>query len=519
MSRVRLGSVRGRVVSYVSQDPATGLNPALRIGAHLDEVLLVHEQSLTRAGRNVRVRMALEEVDLPTDREFITRFPHQLSGGQQQRVLLALAFLTNPQLVVLDEPTTALDVTTQARILETIRNLCRKRGAAAVYISHDLAIVRNLVDRVLVLYAGRIAESASAETLFTHPAHPYTRGLLDATPHAFRARDLRPIAGEPATPGSRPAGCAFAPRCPNAHADCSTTTVAPKRVQVAHDVACLYPLTLQEPRVESLAEPVVELRRSSNQPLLAARSLRASYAQRQVLFDVNLELHRGECVALVGESGSGKTTLARALTGLGEQVHGEVSFNRTVLPLRVHDRDAIARSAIQYVFQNPYRALNPTKTVGQTLTAAVRHFFDVSAEEADERVVRALERVALRPSCRSLYPRELSGGERQRIAIARAIVCDPQVLICDEVTSALDVSVQATILQLLRNLQDDGLAILFVTHDLAVVRSIADHVVVLQYGRVVESGHVSTVLTLPSHDYTRELVRNSPTFSREVHVH
>lgn len=518
LSRTGLRSVRGRVVSYVSQDPATGLNPALRLSAHLNEMLLVHEPSLTREGRNVRVRLALEEVGLPADSEFLARFPHQLSGGQQQRALLALAFLTNPKLIVLDEPTTALDVTTQAKILETIRALCRRRGAAAVYISHDLAIVRNLVDRVIVLYAGRIVEAGPSNLLFTSPAHPYTRGLLDATPNASRDGELRPIAGEPATPGARPAGCAFAPRCPRATAACASYNIRPTLLNLQHEVACVHPMTAQEttPQVSAFVQTE---RQRAGVALLTARGIDASYAARQVLFDVNLDLFRGECVALVGESGSGKTTLARGLAGLGEQFSGRVKLNQSVLPNKLSKRDRDARSAIQYVFQNPYRALNPTQTVGQILTTVVRHFFGVDAQDAEQRAAQALERVALRRDTLRLYPRELSGGERQRVAIARAIVCEPQVLICDEVTSALDVSVQATILQLLRELQDDGLAILFVTHDLGVVRSIADHVVVLRHGRVVESGPASEVLSAPNHDYTRELLRNSPALPHDAHVH
>lgn len=518
LSKTRLGAVRGRVVSYVSQDPATGLNPALRLSAHLNEVLLAHEPSLTRAGRNARVRLALEDVGLPSDAEFLARFPHQLSGGQQQRALLALAFLTNPKLIVLDEPTTALDVTTQAKILQTIRVVCRKHGAAAVYISHDLAIVRNLVDRVIVLYAGRIVESGPSDVLFSNPAHPYTRGLLEATPSATRSGELRPIAGEPAAPGARPSGCAFAPRCPRATAACAADVIRPTLLRAEHEATCVHPISAEQTalRVSALVQPG---RRSAGVALLTARGIEAAYATQQVLFDVNLDLFPGECVALVGESGSGKTTLARGLAGLGDQFSGHVELSRTLLPNKVSKRECYARNAIQYVFQNPYRALNPTQPVGQILTTVVRHFFGLNTQEAEQRAALALERVALRRDTLDLYPRELSGGERQRVAIARAIVCEPQVLICDEVTSALDVSVQATILQLLRELQDDGLALLFVTHDLGVARSIADHVVVLRNGRVVESGPASEVLSLPSHDYTRELLRNSPVLPHDTHVH
>jgi peptide/nickel transport system ATP-binding protein len=510
LSRADLRRIRGRVVSYVSQDPATALNPVLRLGAQLEEVLVVHEPALSSAERKRRVKRALSDVGLPDDDEFSTRFAHQLSGGQQQRVLLALAFLPNPRLIVLDEPTTALDVSTQAKVLETLRNLCSRHQTAAVYISHDLATVRNLVDRVLVLYAGKLAESAASGVIFTSPAHPYTRGLLDATPSAVRARHLRPIAGEPASPGSRPSGCAFAPRCAKRTAVCSASEPPLRELSAGQTIACFNPLTTEDVPTQSHRGWVTEQPLTDTPPLMVARRLRAGYGAQQVLFDVDLELHAGECLALVGESGSGKTTLARALAGLAEQATGELTFAQRPLAFAAAKRDAITRRGLQYVFQNPYRALNPTKSVRQILTEALRHFFPVTAVEAEERVANVLERVALRRECIDDYPRELSGGERQRIAIARALLCEPRVLICDEVTSSLDVSVQASILKLLRSLQDDGLSLLFVTHDLGVVRTIADRVMVLHQGRVVETGSVSNVLLRPSAAYTRELVQHSP---------
>ncbi len=509
----QLRAWRGKRISYVAQDPATALNPVLRIGNQLHEVLIVHEPALDQLGRQRRVLAMLRDVGLPADPEFLQRFPHQLSGGQQQRILLALAFLLRPSLIVLDEPTTALDVTTQARILATIRSLCGQYGVAAVYVSHDLAVVRHLVDRVIVLYAGRVAEVASREALFAHPAHPYSRGLLAAIPDVAQRRVLQPIPGQAPAPGTRPAGCAFAPRCARRQDDCVHSSPTAIELAPRHTVACFHPVPESEPLL------VRDLREAAKgadpqMPLLESKGIDAAYGPKQVLFDVAFGLGRGECLALVGESGSGKTTLARALAGLGEHAEGEVYYDGEPLPLRTRARNNEVRRQIQYVFQNPYRALNPRKTVNQALRTVLDHFFPkIGEQEAQRRVFRALERVALQPQLADAWPRELSGGERQRVAIARALVCEPSLLICDEITSSLDVSVQATILQLLRSLQDDGLSILFVTHDLGVVRAIADRVVVLREGRVVESGTVESVLDRPTAAYTRMLVNDSPSLS------
>lgn len=518
----KLRRIRGRRVGYVSQDPATALNPLLRIGALFDEVLLVHEPKSTPAQRRERILQTLGDVGLPQNPELLERFPHQLSGGQQQRVLLALAFLPNPHLIVLDEPTTALDVTTQAHVLATIRELCTKRQAAAVFISHDLSSVRYLVDQVLVLYAGRTVETAPRETLFGAPKHPYTRGLLDATPSDVRARHLRAIPGEPAAPGLRPNGCSFHPRCGRVQPTCAAAppSLVPLGLRggstprgSTHLVACYNPAPSSDVPTQPQRHWAADLATPAPRPLLTARALRAGYGARQVLFDVDLDLYRGECLALVGESGSGKTSLARVLAGLAEHAEGQLRFAAEDLPLPGSRRSVAAHRTLQYVFQNPYRALNPTKTVRQILTDAVRHFFPSTAAEAERRVLGALDRVALRAQCVDLYPRELSGGERQRIAIARALVCEPLVLICDEVTSSLDVSVQAAILKLLRQLQDGGLSLLFVTHDLGVVRTIADRVAVLHEGRIVETGSVAQVMLRPSAPYTRQLVQSSARLS------
>jgi peptide/nickel transport system ATP-binding protein len=509
-----LRRARGSLIGYVAQDPATALNPALRIGSLLRETLGAHQIELDRAAQQQRIVETLRDVGLPDDAQFLRRFPHQLSGGQQQRVMLALAFVLRPALIVLDEPTTALDVTTQAHILATLRRLCKSQGIAAVYVSHDLAVIKDLVDRVMVMYAGRIVEVAQREMLFHQPAHPYTRGLLAAIPDVAQRRDLPAIAGHAPAPGQRPQGCAFAPRCPRRLAACSVLEPQLQALSSQQRVACLAPHLQPLQRVaQACVAPVTDS--VERTPLLQIKDLNVAY-DRQVLFDVSLQVSAGECLALVGESGSGKTSLARAVAGLGENAEGELFYAGGLLSLSARQRDGAQRHQIQYIFQNPYRALNPRQSVFQTLSAPLEHFFGIKGAAARERVEAVLKRVSLPASVADLYPHSLSGGERQRVAIARALVCEPRLLICDEITSALDVSVQASILALLRQLQGEGLTLLFVTHDLGVVRAIADRVLVLKSGRVVEQGRVDQVLDQPQAAYTRTLLENSPTLAGGV---
>ncbi|MGC0416068.1 dipeptide ABC transporter ATP-binding protein [Embleya sp. AB8] len=499
-----LRRLRGTRISYVPQDPATALDPGRRIRSHLAEVLAVHRPELDRRARRSAVAAALAEVGLPADDAFARRFPHQLSGGQQQRVLLALAFVLRPRVIVLDEPTTALDVSTQARVLATVRELCRAHDVAAVYVSHDLAVVRHLADRVVVLYAGRVVEEAPTAELFAKPRHPYTRGLLAAAPDAGERRTPTAIPGRAPQPGRRPSGCAFAPRCASATPTCAT---APTLSGDARRVSCHHPVG---PAAPVDVEPPIAIPPFAGPVVLEASGVHAGYAGRSVLHDVSVRLTAGACVAVVGESGSGKTTFARALAGLGEPTAGTLHGHGEPLAWPAAARPAQARRRIQYVFQNPYRALNPRLTVRRTLAAPIRHFFAPGREETERLVVEALARVSLPAGTADAHPRELSGGERQRVAIARALVCRPEVLICDEITSALDVSVQAAILDLLAGLRADGLAVLFVTHDLGVVRTVADEVTVLAAGRVVEHGPTAEVLDHPTHPYTRALIADSP---------
>jgi peptide/nickel transport system ATP-binding protein len=503
----QLRALRGGTVSYVPQDPASALNPALRIGTQLEETLEAHSYP---GSRSDRLREMLAEVLLPQEDSFLRRYPHQLSGGQQQRVGLAMAFACRPRVIVLDEPTTGLDVTTQAHVLETVRTLCSAHGVAALYVSHDLAVVSALADRVAVMYAGRIVELGPERTLFRASAHPYARRLVEAIPELSGRHALEGIGGTAPRPGQRPVGCFFAPRCHLALDICESEFPPTERIADDHVVRCYRHQEVlgaaARPRT-----PAHELPTPEPSALIEVEGLDALHGARQVLFGIELTVRPRECVALVGESGSGKTTLARCIAGLHRDFTGSLKLQGSPLAAGARARDRATRQKLQYIFQSPYNSLNPRKTIGQIVGQPVRLFFDVDRDEIEDRVAATLERVRLSPSVMPRYPYELSGGERQRVAIARALAASPSVLVCDEVTSALDVSVQAAIIDLIAQLQREmELGLLFVTHNLALIRTIAESVAVMSGGRIVESGRVDEVLDSPKNAYTKALLADTP---------
>ena len=503
--------LRGKLVSYVPQDPASALSPAMRIGKQLDEALSEHGFGASDSDRRERIAEMLGEVLLPSDEAFLKRYPHQLSGGQQQRVALAMAFANRPRVIVLDEPTTGLDVTTQAHVLETVRALCELHGVAAVYVSHDLAVVATLATRVAVMYGGRLAEVGPTGTLFRLAAHPYTRRLVEAIPELSGKHALVGIPGTAPRPGHRPSGCFFTPRCPYAVEHCSQAAPELETVGEEHQVRCFrYADVLRDAAAaRTVATPTPDI--DALDALVTAVGVDASYGDRQVLHDVELVIRPRECLALVGESGSGKTTLARCIAGLHSSYTGTISYRGRALEPGARARDATARQEIQYVFQSPYNSLNPRKTIGQIVGQPLRHFFDVGGSEARARVKGALERVQLSTTCLNRYPHQLSGGERQRAAIARALIAEPQLLVCDEVTSALDVSVQAAIIDVLAELQRElDIGLLFVTHNLALIRTLSQEVAVMSEGRIVERGLVDGVLDAPQAAYTKKLLSDTP---------
>lgn len=503
----QLRAVRGAKVAYVPQDPSAALNPTLRVGLQLREALSSHPGAVEDA--DARVIEVLADAHLDASTGILKRYPHQLSGGQQQRVALAMAFACRPSLIVLDEPTTGLDVSTQRHVLETVRSLCGSYGVAAVYVSHDLAVVGGLVSEVAVMYAGRVIELGSTEQVFSQPVHPYTRGLLAAVPSPERSEILSGIEGQPPRPGRRPKGCSFAPRCTYAVGSCTVETPAPV-VADGRLVRCL--------RASELGRGTPQRRgvlasapTGPGDALLELRGVSASYGRSPVLHDVSLAVSPESCTAVVGESGSGKTTLARCIVGLHPGWTGEMTFDGNGLPHGARRREKDLLKRIQYIFQNPYTSLNPRKTIDQIISQPLQHFFDMSARERSARVAEVLDDVSLGSDFLNRYPDQLSGGERQRVAIARAIVVEPDLLVCDEVTSALDVSVQAVIVELLRRLQiQRHLAMIFITHNLALVRSIAQSAIVLSEGRVVEVGSVEQVLEHPQDEYTIRLIRDVP---------
>ncbi len=501
--------LRGEEIAYVPQDPASALNPSIRIGRQIVELMELRGLG-TQESRLQGARDGLAEVGLPNDDEFLRRYSHQLSGGQVQRVALAMAFLPKPKVLVLDEPTTGLDVTTQGMVLQTMSELCRSHGVAALYVTHDLAVIANIADRVAVMYAGQVAELGSRDTVFNHPSHPYTRALLDSIPHLTHARRLGGIPGRTPAPGARPSGCRFHDRCEFATDECARTEPELREVDAGHAVRCL---RVGEIGSWDISRGFVADTDPSKARdiILGIEDLGVFYGRKQVVFDVSFDLGKAEVVALVGESGSGKTTISRCVGGLHKDWTGTIAFEGTPLGHGARKRSATDRKRIQYIFQNPYLSLNPRLTIEAIVKRPMELFGIASGKEATDRVVELLDQVALGPAVLRYQASRLSGGERQRVAIARALAAEPDVLVCDEITSALDVSVQGSIVSLLEELRvSRGISMLFVTHNLALVRSIADRVQILNAGRVVESGSVVEVMDSPQQEYTRRLLANSP---------
>jgi oligopeptide/dipeptide ABC transporter ATP-binding protein len=504
---------RGRTISYVAQDPSSALDPTVRIGRAVEEMFDVHG-----GGRARGVEALLSAVGLPADERFRRRYPHEVSGGQRQRVSIATALACEPRVVVLDEPTTGLDVITQARVLGEIRRIRDQFGIALVYVSHDLAVVSEIADEIAVLYAGRIVEHATTGAL-ARPRHPYTRGLLNSIPDHTLPRKLVPMRGIAAGVGAWPHGCAFAPRCDQVVPACLAQLPALIDTGGGWDVRCpeferTPPLALGEPVTSGAVadEPAA---------VLAISGLRATYGAGRELatavHDLSFQIRRGACLALVGESGSGKTTAARCIAGLHRPAAGSILLDGKPLAAHARDRSREDRRRIQIIFQNPFESLNPRHRVGAAIIRPARILRGLDDAAGERELADLLEQVRLPARVAQRFPGELSGGERQRVAIARALAAHPAVLVCDEVTSSLDVSVQAAVLDLLDGLRRSlGLAILFITHDLGVVAAIADDVVVLEHGEVRERGPAGRVLTSPEDGYTQALVDAAPRLPKAV---
>ncbi len=508
-SEKEMRSLRGRMISYVPQDPSASLNPARRVGRAIELMLKTHS---TGPPTRDRLAKALAQVHLPASEEFARRFPHELSGGQQQRVAIGVAIVCEPPLVVLDEPTTGLDVVTQARVISEVDRLRRERGLGLIYVSHDLAVISQVADHVAVMYAGRVVEEGPTRVVLNQPRHPYTRGLIAAIPDPHVSRRLRGIPGISVGVGERPDGCSFAPRCPLRIPECERAVPELAALAPDHRARCIR--TSEAAQLET-ALPELPRRTTDRTPLLGIDDMSAEYRSRRhstrVVHNVNLQIARGECLALIGESGSGKTTIARCVAGLHAPAGGRILFGGDALEPRAQKRSKEARRRIQYIFQNPYDSLNPRHSIADEIARPARVLLGLSAAGADERIKVLLERVRLPARLGPRFPGELSGGERQRVAIARALAAEPDLLICDEITSALDVSVQAAVLELLEELREDlGLSMLFITHDLGLVSSVADRGAVLREGRVCEIGPVRELLDSPKDPYTAQLLEAAP---------
>jgi peptide/nickel transport system ATP-binding protein len=524
--------VRGGRIGMIFQEPGTSLNPVMRIGQQIVEAIEAHTELRGDAAR-VKAIQWLQRVGIPEPERRIDEYPFRMSGGQKQRVMIAMALAAEPDYLVADEPTTALDVTIQAQILDLLRDLQRERGMGLLLITHDLAVVSGMAQRVALMYAGQIVEVASAADFFARPRHPYAQALLRALPDARRrGHALQAIAGTVPPLWERFEGCRFAPRCLHATDACRAPGVMPLQpVAAGHEVRCIRAVAGELP---AAAVPAVVSRPASSETaaapqavaLLSVRDLRVRFPVRGGLlqrvvgqFDavagVSFELAAGQTLALVGESGCGKTTTGKAIAQLlrrQARVEGQALLDGQDLCQLEGAALQSARRAVQVVFQDPFASLNPRMRVAELLLEGLQALHpQMPAAEALQRVAALCERVGLRKDALQRYPHEFSGGQRQRIAIARALAVQPRLLICDEPTSALDVSVQAQILNLLRELQAElGLSYLFITHNIGVVECIADRVAVMRQGRIAEMGEAQAVLGQPRDAYTRTLLAAVP---------
>ncbi len=526
-----LGRIWGRDITLVPQDPLSSLNPSIRIGEQIAEGIR-HHLKLPAEEAKDRTLTLLNRVRVPDPRRVARSYPHEISGGMQQRVLIAMALSGEPKLIVLDEPTTSLDVTTQAAVLDLLRDLVGERQTALLYITHNLGVVSGLCDKVAVLYAGELVEDAPTDSLFRRPLHPYTQGLLDSIPRLGQNKagvQLTAIPGQIPSLTERRTGCVFAPRCALALERCFNERPTLDLTPQGHLVRCHRWPEIAAGEISARSRSgaaTTGVARPDGETILKVADVKVAFPIHRSLIDslagrpresvkavngISVSIQKGHTLGLVGESGSGKTTLARAVVGLVERTGGEIELLGATLPAKLSQRDLETLRRLQYVFQNPDEALNPYLTVGETLQRPFITLMGQTRAEAQVNATKLLESVRLPAAYMDRLPGQLSGGEKQRVAIARGFATSPELLLADEPVSSLDVSVQASILHLMDDLQktNDG-TMLFISHDLAVVGYLADRIAVLYAGQLMELADAANLFEPPYHPYTEALLAAIP---------
>jgi peptide/nickel transport system ATP-binding protein len=535
-SEKELKKLRGDRISMVYQDPMQALNPSVRLGEQLLEVLTFH-QNISVADARKRCVDMLRRVHMPDPQDVMNRFPHQISGGQQQRVVIAMAMLNNPALLIMDEPTTALDVTVEAAVLDLLEELKTDFQTANIFITHNLGVVARVSDYLCVMYAGELVERARIKDIFDRPCHPYTMGLLSCVPKlgdSKRDSILHPIRGRVPPPAARPLNeCIFAPRCNYATDRCRQGRPDMLEVGAGHQARCIYARDIdsrpRNRRTRHRARQVEALTRpsASKKELLSLDNLKVYYPQEsntivsllgmgekkyvKAVDDVSVRLARGRTLGVVGESGCGKSTLVKGIIGLEPVTGGDIEFLGIDVTRPVSNRDNGLIREMQMVFQNPDSTLNPSYPIGKQIARPIRRFKTVPGERVKDEVIRLLEAVRLSGTYYDRLPRQLSGGEKQRVGIARALASRPDLIICDEPVSALDVSVQAAVVNLLLDIQQSfGSSMIFIAHDLSVVRFFSDDIAVMYLGQIVEVGPADAIYDPPYHPYTEALLSAVP---------
>lgn len=532
-----LRHLRGNQMAIVPQNSMEALNPCRRIGAQLSETLMVH-QGMERSGADRRSREMLERVYMPDPDEVMNRFPHQLSGGQQQRVVIAMALLNSPDLLIMDEPTTALDVTVEAAVLDLVNDLQEAYGTATLYVTHDMGVISRVADTVGVMYFGELMEVGTADQVLNDPFHPYTRGLMRCVPRLGRTKqesELRPIPGRVPSPDTELIGCWFSPRCDLSGENCERSRLGPRmqEVEPEHFVRCFRADQLSQVKwgfpaktIEENREPAVSLITHGDQ-ILDLEDVSTYYKQEansiaslfglgkpkfvKAVDGISLDVREGSTLGIVGESGCGKSTLVRTIVGLEPLSAGEIQYMGFDISKPLQERDLDLIRELQMVFQNPDATLNPSFSVGYQISRSLKRLRKMPRSQIRSEVNNLLNSVKLDESYYNRLPRQLSGGERQRVSIARAFAAHPKLVLCDEPVSSLDVSVQAAVLRLLLEIQRDrGLTMMYISHDLSVVRYLCDYVAVLYLGKICEIGPAESIYQPPYHPYTEALLSAVP---------